>query len=126
MVQSIVVPTFRLGAATTPKKGPTRYNTQDITTVSNKLLCPSKTAHSILTTIRTYNNEFTNRSSNKGVFTSFQHVNLGLSHFPSFRLGEDLSQNKDLHVSNGSKSHLDVVASSNSLKQLLSIHKLRR
>ena len=86
MVQSNVVPTFRLGAATTTKNGPTRYNTQDITTVSNKMLCSSNAAHSILTTICTYSNEFTNRSSNKGVFTSFQHVKLGfvpLSKFSS-------------------------------------------
>ena len=126
MVQSIVVPTFRLGAATTPKNGPTHYNTQDITTVSNKMLCSSKAAHSILTTNCTYSNEFTNRSLDQGVFTSLQKGKLGLSHFPSFRLGEDLSQNKDVHFSNGSKSHLGVVASSNSLKQLSSIHKLRR
>ena len=50
------------------------------------MLCPSRAAHSILTTICTYSNEFTNRSSNKGVFTSFQHVKLGfvpLSKFSS-------------------------------------------
>ena len=36
------------------KNGPTRYNTQDITTVSYKLLCSSNAAHSILTTNCTY------------------------------------------------------------------------
>ena len=86
MVQSNVVPTFRLGAATTPKNGPTRYNTQDITIVSNKMLCSSKVAYSIFTTNCTYSNEFTNRSSDQGVFTSLQHVKLGfvpLSKFSS-------------------------------------------
>ena len=86
MVQSNVVPTFRWGAAKTPKNGSTRYNTQDITSVSSKMLCSSKAAHSILATIRTYSNEFTNRSSDKGVFTSFQRVKLGfvpLSKFSS-------------------------------------------
>ena len=126
MVQSNVVPTFRLGAATTSKSGPTRYNTQDITTVSNKMLCSSKAAHSILTTNCTYSNEFTNRNSDQGVFTNFQHVKLGFVPLSKFRLGEDLSQNNDIHVSNGSKSHLGVVASSNSLKQLLPIDKLRK
>ena len=68
------------------QNGPTRYNTQVITTVSNKMLCSSKVAHSILATIRTYSNESTNKSSDEGVFTSFQHVKLGfvpLSKFSS-------------------------------------------
>ena len=52
----------------------------------NKMLCSSKAAHSILTTNCTYSNEFTNRSSDLGVFTNFQNVKLGfvpLSKFSS-------------------------------------------
>ena len=50
------------------------------------MLGPSKAAHSILVTSRTYSNEFMNRSSQEGFSTGFQHVYLGfvpLSEFSS-------------------------------------------
>ena len=62
----------------------TRYNTQDIKTVSNKTLCPSKAAHSILATNLTYSNEFTNKSANKGVFHKFPTRKTGFC--PTFKV----------------------------------------
>ena len=53
------------------KNCPIRYNTQDITTVSNKMLLPSEAAQSILAPNRTYSNEFTIKISDKGVFRRF-------------------------------------------------------
>ena len=124
MVQSNVVPTFRWGAPITPKKGPIRYNIHDVTTVSSKMLCPSKAAQSILATNRTYSNEFTTKSSDKGVFRKFLTRMTGFN--PNSRLGETLSQNHDMHVSSSSKSLLWVGASLNSLTQLIPTHKSRK
>ena len=39
LVQSNIVPTSQKGAPINSKNGPTRYNTQEITTVSNHMLC---------------------------------------------------------------------------------------
>ena len=64
-------PNFPMRCADNSKNGPIRYNTQEITTVSNRMLCPSKAAQSILTTNCTYSNEFTTKSSDKGVFRRF-------------------------------------------------------
>ena len=47
-VQGNVVPFFQKATPTVPKNDPIRYNTQDITTSSNKILRSSKAAHSIL------------------------------------------------------------------------------
>ena len=38
VVHSNVIPNFQQGAPTIPKNGPIRYNTQDITTSTNKML----------------------------------------------------------------------------------------
>ena len=76
----------------------------------------------------TLSDGLTNMRLDKGVFANFLHGRPGFvpENFSKFRLGGDLSQNDDTHVSNGSKPHLMVVASSNLLKQLLPNHKLRK
>ena len=61
-------PNVPMRFADNSQNSPIRYNTQDITTGSNKMLCPRKAAESILATNCTYSNEFTTRSSDKGVF----------------------------------------------------------
>ena len=106
-------PNFPIRCTGSTQKWSIRYNSQDITTVSNKMLGPRKTAHSILATIRTYSNEFTNMSSDEGVFHRFSTRKAGFC--PTFRV----------FVSNGSKSLLWVVATSNSLTQLIPTQKLR-
>ena len=118
-IQSNVVPTFRSGAPIIPKKWSIRYNTQAITTVSNKVLCPSKPAHSILDKLRTAMSSRIGVQT-RGFSTSFHHVKL------SFRLGEPLSRNHDKHDSNESNSLLWVVATSNSPNQLLLTNKSRK
>ena len=64
-------PNVPMRCADNSQKWSTSLQYTDITTVSNKMLCPSKTSQSMLTTNSTYSNEVTTRSSDEGVFRRF-------------------------------------------------------